>query len=541
MALEKKLIVTKWQEESDCWQRGLTTKYSYLDSVFSSKTVSHSEVFLLEWVETVLVDDHRMYKLRDGAKTDQDRHIYMYIHQKWNMLDKDEWNPLWQRNRRLMRATHLKYSRGNFLPANRIIFCLDSKDAGWIWSHLHQKQTVKDMNQQEFLQGKIYTLYTRIVNIGQEERCEGRNNKKQVIILLKDTQGQECKLQLVDDEGSLAKLMAEGEHLIVYNPFLAPTEGTFWIGQDTVLFVVAHKDVATTLPISPSQETKADTIDMSNCLKRITITELQPRMTGVVLVGRVVQVFPCANPQFHTHARPTVESMRFGMRLVQEDGQMCDVTMIGSLGLQSFILPGHLVVLQNARTFNKNGTTVVVMDPHWNSQIHTISINRGILASPPLRTIYPLSDLPTRFNIYARVRIVAWKPCGLNGDMFGLLHKVCQRRLTHGNDGLDRCSWCNVVIDFVQDISECFVVQWTLNDGSSTLICEVLPQAAEDLVHVSVSEMKKLSLEEQKGTMDRVMLEEVEVSLSLGKEARVDLVGSVVVARCISEMLPHEI
>jgi len=468
-----------------------------------------------------------MFKLRDGTR-DQDRSIYMYIHQKWNMLDEPEWKPLWETNRRLLRATNLKYAHGNFLPANRIVFCLDAKDATWIWSHLHKGHTVKFFKQEEFFQGMVYSLYTKIIKIGTEERCQGRMNKKQIMISLVDTEGTQATLQLVDEEMTLAKLMAEGEHLIVYNPFLAPTDGLLWIGQETAFFIVAHKDISTSLPITPSQEIKTD-IDISRNVKRLRIADLKPGMTGGVLVGRVSQVFPAAASQM-THARPPVESMKYGMRLVQEGGQVCDVTLVGSLGTQSLFLPGHLVVLENARTFASKTATLVVLDSQFGSQLHNISLNRGILASPPLRTIHPLSELGSKGNIYAKVTIISWKPCGWNG-MFALLHKPCHRKVNHGQDGVDRCSWCNVVIDFVQDTTESIAVQWTLLDEATSLVCDVLAQAAEDLVQISVSEVTKLSSDDQKLVMDQRVGTELEVSLSIvDGVCRVDQVGQIIKA-----------
>ncbi|KAJ2738945.1 hypothetical protein H4R23_000799 [Coemansia sp. Cherry 401B] len=360
-------------------------------------------------------------------------------------------------------------------------------------------------------------------------------------------------INLWGEDVAIARLFKSGYYIGLLCPVVKPrTPGATVVaeyGDLTITFVTCSirrqsEPAASQFSIAQNE---SGFLDYRRYAHRVQLCQCRKDMINLTLVARIVAV---SDNLPYTDSDGTLD--RYAVRI--DDGSaVCDMTLWGELGRQAAgMLPGQLVLLFSLDTSEENGDVVLNGSVETGTQIYNISEMTSIPMSSALRSYSFLAALPPAANRYARVCIVAVEPVGEHirdvRDRLAataLVHTACRRNVLRRDrpqfngilegptDGFDfSCPSCSIDSLPNEDVTPVFAIRARIDDGTASLVVQVTPAAAADILRVSPSQLLELpDRREQQGVLTRPRGREVVVSittfsesLSIEREVRIDAV-----------------
>ncbi|KAJ1978108.1 hypothetical protein H4R34_003328 [Dimargaris verticillata] len=410
---------------------------------------------------------------------------------------------------------------------------------------------LSDITPAAVAQGKEFRLWVKVNLITATRSTQQGGHLKKTQIFISDpstqsAQGRPAALVVWDEQLPLATMLGKGDYLGIYHPTIqahtllatvnaAPDSPEAVVeleyGPQTILFFIPRsRQVSATAassaprPTQDSQGTSSQTtlpfttvdeygvMDCTNYPHRLRVADLQPRMSGVTLVGQIVAA---SQNMFIEKQGQRVD--RFALRVQDETG-IFDVTCWESLGLHAAqCRVGEWVLLSNMVTSESNQSHSADsvddgdggLQPFFanlselsQSRVRTIDTRRGFLSCSYLRRLIPLWSACQVPLLHARVVVTGWKAreriCApryapVPNDPLGLMayaHRPCQHSLSlRGTDYY--CTVCDVVVKNVSDVTQHLRILWTVDDGTKAWEVEAQWNASQDLLGVSAEEFAR--------------------------------------------------
>ncbi|KAJ1976381.1 hypothetical protein H4R35_002725 [Dimargaris xerosporica] len=414
---------------------------------------------------------------------------------------------------------------------------------------------LNDITPAAVTQGKEFRLWVKVnmITAPRSTQQDGHLKKTQIFVSDPSTQsaqGQPVALVVWDEQLPLATMLGKGDYLGIYHPTIqahallaavnaAPDSPEAVVeleyGPQTILFFIPRSRQVSTAPATtttaprPTQGTQETSsqltlpfatvdeygvMDCTNYPHRLRVADLQPRMSGMTLVGQIVAV---SQNMFIEKQGQRVD--RFALRVQDETG-IFDVTCWESLGLQAaqcrvgeWVLLSNMVTSESHQSHSADsageGDGGGGLQPFFanlselsQSRVRTIDTRRGFLSCSYLRRLTPLRNACQVPLLHARVVVTGWKArerirapryAPVPNDPLGLMayaHRPCQHSLSlRGTDYY--CTICDIIVNNASDVTQHLRILWTVDDGTKAWEVEAQWNASQDLLGVSAEEFAR--------------------------------------------------
>ncbi|KAJ3075068.1 hypothetical protein HK102_005680, partial [Quaeritorhiza haematococci] len=247
-------------------------------------------------------------------------------------------------------------------------------------------------------------------------------------------------------------------------------------------------------------------LDFKRHAERVFIKDLAPKITHFSLFGRIALI--TGNHPVECNG---VMMDRFGIRLSDSTGT-CDITLWDDVFVASRLFVGQYVLLENLRTSGqKDDDSFYIMGAKdQGTQIHTVSMCRGLLASPFTRSRTYLCDALQHDQFYCRVTVCGWKFGPGENELVSPAHTICKRPVHEVRGGMMYCDFCQ---GYAAETEFVYTVCLVLDDGTGRLDARLLWNISQEIFGISASEFARLSLDEKKLMLDLCVGREFEILL----------------------------
>ncbi|KAJ2090877.1 hypothetical protein IW138_002280 [Coemansia sp. RSA 986] len=313
-----------------------------------------------------------------------------------------------------------------------------------------------------------------------------------------------------DKDIAIVSLFKQDYYIGLLCPIIVskPSAKTFEVeyGSQTIAFVSCTTISPTNILASQLSVAynNLGNLDYRRYAHRVYLDRCRADMINLALLVRVVAV-----SENMPYTKDSEILDRYALRVEDEKGTR-DLTLWDKVGVQaSQLLPGQLVLLDDLETHEEGGDVILNGSLEINTKFYNISAMTGIITSATLCKYTPLAQIPDAANRYCKARVVAATSAGNHmcdaRDRLAatsLVHSICKRPIVFTDAPSDGstsgkqlenpvdlysfdCPSCGVANLDANTVESVFVLEFEIDDGTSSVCAHAAPAAANEIIGIS--------------------------------------------------------
>jgi len=300
----------KWEQTANKLKNGSDKKFFNLQSVMDNGDIPINTPFEVLIDKVCFIEGTKTAVMRFSDESGSSKTGEMYLHKKYYFLLEPEFCSLTLNTRRTIRfissSCAIKPDTSKFLPSDLFLFILTDQDKDFIYKYFcgTKLSQISDLNN-----GNPFNLWVKVTNIESPSAARSRGRIRKLIVSIRDDSvDRDFHLILWDEQIRLSEFFKKGDCLGIAQPYISHPENQsipspiFEYGSSTILFLkpkLEEKDLISETKNSLKAIVKKDetgSYDMAMYPERIWIRDLQPCMSNVVLLGKIMALSENVSP-----------------------------------------------------------------------------------------------------------------------------------------------------------------------------------------------------------------------------------------------------